>query len=556
MAGQSAHQSDAARAIRDGEAVLGIELGSTRIKSCLILADGEPVATGSHQWDNSLVDGHWSYSLTDIWSGLRASVADLLAQTEAAHGVRPTSFAAMGVSAMMHGYMAFDGQGELLVPFRTWQDTCTGPAAAELTQLFGQNIPLRWPVAHLRQAVLDGEEHVSRVAALNTLAGYVHWKLTGQRVLGIGDAVGMFPVDEDTGQYDARMLAEYEALASQSDLHPLRTLEELLPRILMAGEDAGRLTEEGAALLDPTGDLEPGVPFCPPEGDAGTGMVATNSVRPRTGNVSVGTSIFAMVVLEKKLPGIHEEIDLVTTPAGHPVAMVHCNNGTSELSEWMGLFSQVAMSFGSRRAVTMDDVYRVLLSEIGHGDADAGGLLACNYRSGEPITGLTEGRPLLVRGPESRLSVANFLRSQLYSSFATLALGMEVLAAEGVGVDMLFAHGGLFRTAGVPQQLLAGAMGSPVGVAESASEGGAWGIALLANYLAYAGEESLEDYLRQRIFRDRELNVIQPDPRDSAGFAAYLERYRAVIDLERLAVDALPSDVGRTDNEDGDTDNE
>lgn len=533
-------------AITGGRTVLGIEFGSTRIKSCLILPDGTSVATGSHEWENSLVDGHWSYSLDDIWAGLQDSIASLLEETLRTYGVRPTAFAALGISAMMHGYLALDADGELLVPFRTWRDTYTGRAAAELTDLFGQNIPLRWSIAHLHQAVLDGEDHVGQIDQITTLAGYVHQRLTGENVLGVGDAVGMFPVDSSTGDYDITMadafdtLLETRAADGEVPQRPAKPLTHLLPRILSAGEQAGRVTEEGAKLLDPTGTITAGAPCCPPEGDAGTGMVATNAVRRRTGNVSVGTSIFAMAVLERDLTEIHHEIDLVATPAGDPVAMVHCNNGTSELSAWINLLSQVAFAFGRDRVDSMDDIYRVLLTEVLNGDPDAGGLLACNYLSGEPITGLEEGRPLFVRGPESTLTTGNFLRSQLYSSFATLATGMEVLAGEGVELDVLHAHGGLFRTPGVPQKLLSAAMKTRVGVADSASEGGAWGIALLALYLDHASR-SLPDFLDDTIFADEGAIVVEPDPRDVKGFETYLERYRAVLELERTAVDTVPS---------------
>ncbi|WP_028046466.1 xylulokinase [Cellulomonas sp. URHE0023] len=514
-------------AITSGLATLGIELGSTRIKAVLVGPDHEPLASGSHDWENQFVDRVWTYSLDAVWTGLQASVAALLAETQARYGVRLTNLRAIGVSAMMHGYLAFDAQGELLVPFRTWRNTSTGPAAAELTELFGYNIPLRWSVAHLRQATLDAEPHLPDVRFLTTLAGYVHWQLTGRKVLGIGDASGMFPIDATTRTWDAQMLAAY----------PGGDIEPLLPEILRAGQAAGRLTEAGAALLDPTGALQPGIPLCPPEGDAGTGMVATNAVAPRTGNVSVGTSIFAMVVLEKPLSQVHHELDLVTTPAGDLVAMVHCNNGASELGAWADVFGQFAAALG--RPTSADEVFGVLLREALAGDADGGGLLAYNYLSGEPITGLTEGRPLIVRTPDSRLTLANFMRAQVYGAFGTLSLGMRVLRGEGVELDSMYAHGGVFRTEGVAQRLLAAAVGAPVTVGQTAGEGGAWGIAVLAAYLAAASETDLSTYLSDRVFGDAATQTVDPDAGDARGFQTFLERYSAGLAIERAAVEAV-----------------
>ena len=510
---------------------LGIELGSTRIKAVLIGPDHVPLASGSYDWENQLVDGLWTYPLEEVWTGLQACVADLVADAQRRHGWRPTSIGAIGVSAMMHGYLAFDADGELLVPFRTWRNTNTGRAATELTELFGFNIPLRWSVAHLYQAILDNEPHLSRLAHLTTLAGYVHWRLTGRKVLGVGDASGMFPIDPATGDYDRTMLKRFNQLVAER--RPGLRLEELLPEVLPAGAEAGRLTAEGAALLDPSGALPPGIPFCPPEGDAGTGMVATNSVAPRTGNISAGTSIFAMVVLERPLEKVHHELDVVTTPAGDPVAMVHCNNGASELGAWAGLLGEFAAALG--RPAGPDEVFGALLRAALSGDADGGGLLAYNYLAGEPITGLTEGRPLVIRTPDSRLTLANFARSQLYGVFATLALGMRVLAEENVVLDRMFAHGGLFRTEGVAQRLLAAAIGAPVAVGETAGEGGAWGMALLANYRLTGAGQDLSGYLRERVFAGAQLRVVEPDPADVAGFAAYLDRYRAGLAAEQAA---------------------
>jgi sugar (pentulose or hexulose) kinase len=435
----------------------------------------------------------------------------------------------------MHGYLAFDSGGDLLVPFRTWRNTTTETAARELTELFGYNIPLRWSVAHLYQAILNDEPHVPQVAHLTTLAGYVHWRLTGRTVLGVGDASGMFPIDPGTKDYDTRRLAQFDELVAER--RPGLKLSGLLPEVLSAGQEAGRLTEEGAALLDPTGTLQPGVPLCPPEGDAGTGMVASNAVAPRTGNVSVGTSIFAMAVLERPLERVHPEVDMVTTPAGDLVAMVHCNNGASELGAWAEVFGQFAAALGHPKG--QDEVFGVLLREALSGDADGGGLLAYNYLSGEPVTELAEGRPLFVRSPDSRLTLANFLRTQVYGAFGTLSLGMRVLADEKVELDVMEAHGGLFRTEGVAQRLLAAALGIPVGVGQSAGEGGAWGIAVLAGYLQASDGHDLAGYLDTQIFGDARSAVSHPDPDDVQGYAAFLDRYRAGLAVERAATQAL-----------------
>ncbi|WP_308291688.1 xylulokinase [Microbacterium jejuense] len=539
-----------AQAILDGRTALGIEFGSTRIKACLVDADDPStvLAVGGHEWENQYRDRLWTYALDDVWSGLRAAFADLVADAERRHGARPTTFGAIGVSAMMHGYLAFDEAGDLLVPFRTWRNTNTGPAAAELTELFGVNIPLRWSIAHLHQAVIDGEAHVPDVRFVTTLAGYVHWRLTGEKVLGVGDASGMFPIDSGTRDYDADLVSRYDERAAGR----VPALADLLPRVLAAGEAAGALTAEGAALLDPTGTVGAGIPFCAPEGDAGTGMVATNAVAPRTGNVSAGTSIFAMVVLERPLHSVHHELDLVTTPSGDAVAMVHCNNGASELGAWAGLFGGFAAAAGV--PVDSDAVFEALFRAALDGDADAGGLLAYNHLAGEPIAGLDEGRPLFVRTPDSAFTLGNFARAQLYGVFGTLALGMRVLDAEGVGLDRMFAHGGLFRTAGVAQRFLAAALNAPVAVGDTASEGGAWGIAVLAAYTRAVQDSSsraslstragrpastLPEYLEQTVFADAAIDVAAPEPADVAGFTAYLDRYRAGLAVEAAAVTAL-----------------
>ena len=513
-------------------ASLGIELGSTRIKACLVADDPSVVlAVGEFEWENRLVDGRWTYSLEDVWAGIQSAYAALAQDAEARHGAKPDTFAAIGISAMMHGYLALDAADKLLVPFRTWRNTSTGPAAAELSAEFGVNIPMRWSVAHLYQAVLDGERHVGDVRFLTTLAGYVHFALTGERVLGIGDASGMFPIADDTRGYDSAMLERFDRL---SGLH----LAELLPAVLVAGDAAGALTAEGAALLDPSGALGAGIPFCAPEGDAGTGMVATNSIAPRAGNVSAGTSIFAMVVLERALKGSHRELDLVTTPAGDPVAMVHCNNGASELAAWVGLFERFADAAGLK--LDQGAVYSALFTEALAGKPDAGGILAYNQLAGEPIAGLDDGRPLVVRANDSDFTLGNFMRAQLYGVFATLSLGMAILDDEGVELDRMFAHGGMFRTAHVAQRFLAAALKTPVSVAETASEGGAWGIAVLASFAASGAKTSFADYLGERVFRGATFSVVEPHARDVEGFVSYLSDYRAGLAIESAAAEALP----------------
>lgn len=523
----------AARAIAQGRTALGIELGSTRIKAVLIGEDHTPLAGGSHGWENQFVDRLWTYSLEAVWAGLQDCFADLATDVQRRYGVQLTTVGSFGVSAMMHGYLPFDADGHLLVPFRTWRNTNTGAAVGVLSPLLGHNIPHRWSIAHLYQAVLDGEEHVGRIAHLTTLAGYVHWQLTGERVLGVGDASGMFPIDVRTGGYDAGMIATFDDLAGGQGLSA--GLADLLPAIRRAGDAAGALTEAGARLLDPSGALRPGAPACPPEGDAGTGMVATNSVAPRTGNVSAGTSIFAMVVLEHELSRVHHQLDLVTTPAGDLVAMAHCNNGASELEAWAGLFGQFAAAAGV--PVDSSTVFATLFRAALDGAADGGGMMAFNYLAGEPITGLDEGRPMFLRSPDSQFDLPTFMRTQLYSALATLRLGLDVLLKqEGVRLDSMFAHGGLFTTKGVAQRFLAAAIDTPVSVAATASEGGPWGMAVLAAFLVRREPgQSLPDYLRDAVFADAELDEIKPDPADVEGFDAFIQRYVRALPLQRTA---------------------
>jgi sugar (pentulose or hexulose) kinase len=611
------------RRVARGEGYLGIELGSTRIKACLIGPGGEVWATGAHDWENHYRDGFWTYDLDEVWAGLRAAYADLLRNLGERHQVTPTRYRAVGISAMMHGYLAFDQAGELLAPFRTWRNTNTGQAAAQLSELFQFNVPLRWSAAHLYQAVLDREAHVPAVDFMTTLAGYVHWRLTGEKVIGVGDASGMFPIDSGARDWDAGMADAFDGLVSGSPPPiPAKPLRAILPEVRVAGQFAGRLTAEGAARLDPSGVLEPGAPLCPPEGDAGTGMVATNAIAPRTGNTSVGTSIFAMVVLDKALARPHPELDLVTTPAGDPVAMVHCNNGASELGAWAGLFGEFAAGLsglsglagrgdlagradpagggdlggsgclaergdlagrpdldgrgdlngrkdpagrgdlggrgdpaergdlagrgdltgsGDRGGgIGQDVVFEVLFRAALAGEPDGGGLLAYNLLSGEPIVGLTEGRPLTVRPPSAHFTLANFMRAQLYAAFAALALGMRVLASEDVRIEAMYGHGGIFKTRGVAERLLAATIGAPVGVSASASEGGAWGIALLARYLeACEAGLGLAEFLDQIVFADAAVDFASPSAADVAGFAAFLERYEAGLAIEHAAVEAL-----------------
>jgi sugar (pentulose or hexulose) kinase len=529
------NEETARAAITAGRTSLGIELGSTRIKAVLIGPDHTPIAAGSHAWENQFVNRLWTYPLEAVWSGLQSCYAALADDVTQRYGVELSTVGALGISAMMHGYLAFDSSGELLTPFRTWRNTNTGRAAELLSARFEHNIPHRWSVAHLCQAILDDEAHVARISHLTTLAGYVHWQLTGQQVLGIGDASGMFPIDTAAGGYDATMLSQFDELVAERGLD-LR-LADLLPSIRRAGEPAGELTEEGARLIDPSGRLRPDIPMCPPEGDAGTGMVATNSVAPRTGNVSAGTSIFAMIVLEHELSRVHRELDLVTTPAGDPVAMVHCNNGASELNAWVGLFAEFAAALGVE--AQLGTVFETLFRSALDGAPDCSGLLSYNYLSGEPITGLHEGRPLFLRSPDSTFNLADFMRTLLSASLATLRIGMDVLQkVEGVRLDTLFAHGGLFTTKGVAQKLLAAAIDTPVSVGDSAAEGGAWGIAVLAAFVVKeAPEQSLAEFLNTEVFADANLDTVHPDPADVEGFEAFVQRFIKALPVEQAAIE-------------------
>ena len=521
--------------IQQGKAILGIEFGSTRIKAVLIDGENKPIAQGSHEWENQLVDGLWTYSTEAIWYGLQDCYADLRKNVLAEYDIEIEELAAIGISAMMHGYMAFNDQQNILVPFRTWRNTNTAKAAAELSELFVYNIPLRWSISHIYQAILDNEEHVADIDFLTTLAGYIHWQLTGNKVLGIGDASGMLPIDPETHNYSAAMVEKFNKLIAPKGFN--WTLLDILPEVLNAGENAGFLTAEGAKKLDISGHLKPGIPLCPPEGDAGTGMVATNAVKQRTGNVSAGTSSFSMIVLEKDLSKPYEMIDMVTTPDGSLVAMVHCNNCTSDLNAWVNLFKEYQQLLGI--PVDMNEVFGKLYNNALTGDADCGGLIAYNYISGEPVTGLAEGRPMFVRSANDKFNLANFMRANLYASVGVLKIGNDILFnEEHVKVDRITGHGGLFKTKGVGQLVLAAAINSPISVMETAGEGGAWGIALLASYLVNNNNGStLADWLESNVFAGNTGVEIAPTAEDVAGFNKWIENYKRGLAIEQAAVD-------------------
>jgi sugar (pentulose or hexulose) kinase len=525
------------KAIETGNSALGIEFGSTRIKAVLISEDHTPIASGSYEWENRYENGIWTYTLDDVWTGLQESYRMLSNEVSEKYNTPLNIIGAIGFSAMMHGYMAFDKDGNHLVPFRTWRNTITGQASEGLTNLFQFNIPQRWSIAHLYQAILNKESHIKDINHLTTLAGYVHWKLTEQKVLGVGEASGMFPINSKTNDYDEHMIGLFNERLEAENI-PWK-LQDILPKVLVAGEAAGVLTEEGTKLLDPTGQLQAGIPLCPPEGDAGTGMVATNSVAERTGNVSAGTSVFAMIVLEKSLSKLYPEIDMVTTPTGKPVAMVHSNNCTSDLNAWVDLFDEFTNVLGVE--ISQSELFEMLYQKALTGDADGGGLLAYNYLSGEHITHLEEGRPLFVRTPESRFTLSNFMRVHLFSALGALKIGLDILfEQEQVKIDQALGHGGFFKTKEVGQKIMAAAMNVPVSVMETAGEGGAWGIALLAAYMLHREkDESLGTYLSNKVFAGEKGTTIAPDQRDVEGFTAFMERYKKGLVIERTAVDVL-----------------
>lgn len=538
----------AKQTIEAGKAILGIEFGSTRIKAVLIDQENKPIAQGSHEWENQLVDGLWTYSTEAIWYGLEDCYADLRKNVKSQYDCEIEQLASIGISAMMHGYMAFGPNGvvtnrtdpseveKILVPFRTWRNTNTGAAAAELSKLFNFNIPLRWSISHLYQCILEDQPHVKDITYLTTLAGYIHWRLTGEKVLGIGDASGMLPIDSKTKNYDATMVKKFDDLIAPKG-YPWK-IEDILPKCLVAGENAGYLTEHGAQRLDVTGHLKPGCPVCPPEGDAGTGMTATNAVKQRTGNVSAGTSSFSMIVLEKELSKPSEMIDMVTTPDGSPVAMVHCNNCTSDINAWVKLFKEYQELLGV--PVDMNEIFGKLYNHAMTGDPDCGGLLSYNYISGEPVTGLQEGRPMVVRSANDKFNLANFFRANLYATVAVLKLGNDVLfKEEKIKVDRITGHGGLFKTKGVGQRVLAAALGSPISVMETAGEGGAWGIALLAGYMVNNTKGlNLADYLEDVVFAGNTGVEIAPTQEDIDGFNEYIKNYEAGLAIEKAAVAA------------------
>ena len=520
--------------IKAGKAILGIEFGSTRIKAVLIDQKNNPIAQGSYEWENQLVDGLWTYSIDSIWNGLQDCYADLRSNIKKQYGIEIETLAAIGISAMMHGYMAFNDNEEILVPFRTWRNTNTAQAAAELSKLFNFNIPLRWSISHLYQAILNNEEHVKDIKFQTTLAGYIHWQLTGEKVLGIGDASGMIPINSTTNDYSEEMVEKFDKLVASKKFR--WKLRDIFPKAILAGEDAGKLTPKGAKKLDPSGHLKAGIPLCPPEGDAGTGMVATNAVRQRTGNVSAGTSSFSMIVLENALSQPYEVIDMVTTPCGSPVAMVHCNNCTSDLNAWINLFKEYQQLLGI--SIDINEIFGKLYNHALKGDADCGGLISYNYISGEPVTGLAEGRPMFVRSANDKFNLANFMRANLYASVGVLKIGNDILLKkENVKVDKITGHGGLFKTKGVGQRIHAAAINSPISVMETAGEGGAWGIALLASYLVNNSKHlSLADFLDEKVFTGNTGEEIVPTPEDVAGFNTYIENYKNGLAIEQTAV--------------------
>lgn len=533
----SLEYNNARSAISNGQTTVGIELGSTRIKTVLMGGDNIAIATGSHDWENSYINNIWTYSLEDIWKGVQSSYSKMAQKVKSEYGLDIQTTGAIGISGMMHGYMVFDKNGELLTPFRTWRNTITGQASEALTRLFDYPIPQRWSIAHLYQAILNREEHIERIDFLTTLAGYIHWKLTGQKVIGVGEASGVFPIDTGTKDFNENMIRKFNELNGDKNIS--WKLENILPKVLVAGTKAGELTAEGARLLDASGKLQPGIPLCPPEGDAGTGMVATNSVAARTGNVSAGTSVFAMVVLEKELSRAYSEIDLVTTPDGKLVAMAHSNNCTSDYDAWMGLFTEAVKLLGLE--VDKPRLYDTLLGAALSGDPDCGGLLAYGYISGEHITHFEEGRPMFVRASNSKFNLANFMRVNLFTSLGALKTGLNILLEkENVKIDEIMGHGGFFKAKEVGQKVMAAAVNVPVSVMESAGEGGAWGIALLAAYMINKEEnEPLEAFLKNRVFAGTSSDSMKPDPADVAGFNQFMQRYTQGLEIERAAIENL-----------------
>ncbi len=527
---------ETSKAISNGEITLGLELGSTNIKAVLMTDDFNTIASGSYNWENQLVDGIWTYSMDEVWHGIQTSYTQLAADVQSKYHQAITKINAIGISAMMHGYLAFNQNNDLLVPFRTWRNAITGQAADDLTKLFDFNIPQRWSVAHLYQAILNDEAHVKEIDFITTLAGYVTWKLSGEKVLGIGDASGVFPIDSNTKTYDQRMLNQFNDL-DQVKKYDWK-IDEILPKVLVAGQQAGQLTESGAQLLDLSGNLQAGSVIAPPEGDAGTGMVGTNSVRKRTGNISVGTSAFSMVVLDQELKAVHKDIDMVTTPDGSPVAMVHVNNCSSDINAWVSLFGEFAQRLGIE--VNPNKLYGTLFLEATRSDPNAGGLVNYSYLSGENITNMPEGRPLFVRTPNSEFNLPNFMLTQLYAAFAPLEIGMHILTEdEGIKTDVMVAQGGLFKTPVVGQQVLANALNIPITIMQNAGEGGPWGMAVLANFVKNGNGQSLEDFLDSQVFSDPESMTLSPEPAGVKGYQEFITNYQAALPVEGEAVKTL-----------------
>lgn len=523
--------------ISTGDISLGVEFGSTRIKAVLTTAGARVIAQSSYDWENQLTDGIFTYDLNDVWIGLRKCYKNITEHVKQQYNVEITKISSMGFSAMMHGYLVFDKQGELLVPFRTWRNTITGQSADILSKSFNFNVPQRWSIAHLYQSILNKEDHVNNIDFLTTLAGYVHWKVTGKRVIGIGDASGIFPIDETSLDYNKNMMEKFKELAEKDGFNI--PLENIFPEVLSTGQTGGTLTDKGALLIDPTGTLQAGIPVCPPEGDAGTGMVATNSITPETGNISAGTSIFAMIVLEKSMSKYYSEIDMVTTPDGHPVAMVHCNTCTSDIDAWVKLFYEFAKQMDKNTDIS--DVYNMLYQSAINGIYDCGGLTSINYFSGEPVVNIADGAPLFIRKVDSRFNLPNFMRTHIYSSFATVKIGLDLLFnEEQIKIKKLLGHGGLFKVEKVAQQMMASALDTPVEVNSAAGEGGAWGMAILAEYMVRKEQnQSLGQYLDKKIFADTKSSSCFPVKEETEGFNIFLERYKKALLVEGLAVEIM-----------------
>lgn len=522
------------KAIQQGSVSLGIELGSTRIKAVLITDDFNTIASGGYTWENKLEGGVWTYSLDEVWKGIQQSYLQVAAEVQSKYHVALSKINTIGVSAMMHGYLVFSDKNELLTPFRTWRNNITEEASSKLTSLFDFNIPQRWSIAHLYQAILNQEEHVDDIHFMTTLAGYIHWRLSGEKVLGVGDASGVFPIDKNAATYSDAFLKQFDNLNSVRDYK--WNIQNILPKVLQAGEEAGRLTKEGAELIDVNGKLQPGSSLAPPEGDAGTGMISTNSIRKQTGNISIGTSAFSMIVLDKPLTKVYKDIDIVSTPHNEYVAMVHTNNCSSDINAWVNIFKEFAERLGMD--VGFEKLYEALFLTTTKADADAGGLLNYSYLSGENITNMPEGRPLFVRDSSSNFSLANFIQSHLYAAFAPLKIGMDILKEENINIDVLIAQGGMFKTPVIAQQVLSNALNMPITVMNTASEGGAWGMAILAKYVNYKHED-LETFLDQKVFSAPESSALSPEPKGVEGYEKFIKKYKKGLPIESVAINSI-----------------